>query len=317
MKILYVYNDYGGRRKIYGEIMKEFGHDVKYMEALHKRESDIIKLDKIRNINPDIIFVRTPYYVSHKGISDDTMDYIKSKKIPLVLYSTIIPQVPYTEQLNIWEKFDVLFIINKELCNFLQKNKLNAHYIPLAFHPSQYYKTISNKKYDISFMGSALKRCKDKRSKYLKELVLKGYRSYIAGRFFDNKIPGHNIEIFRGHDIQRTIYSKTKINLDLPFIDGCSFYKNKYHFKNRFFEIPATGNFLMSIRCPEFLDIFPEDTIGYYDDNKESLKENIKKYLRDDVIRNKMAKKAYNLVHEKHTFKHRFEKILKILQKSM
>ena len=90
--------------------------------------------------------------------------------------------------------------------------------------------------------------------------------------------------------------------------------ENKYHLKNRFFEIPATGNFLLTVRCPEFLDIFGEDTVGYYDDNIESLKENVKKYLRDKDLRVKMAKRAYKIVHQKHMYLHRFQEMFKIIE---
>jgi len=113
-------------------------------------------------------------------------------------------------------------------------------------------------------------------------------------------------------------YAITKINLELPFFSGpCDFMRNKYHFRNRFFEIPATGNFLLSLRTKEFLDIFPEDVIGYYDNNVESLKESVNKYLRDKKLRNKMSEKSYKLVHQKHTFLHRFKEMDKIIKQNL
>ena len=313
MKILYIYNDYGARRKIYGQIMSDLGCDVRYKRVLHKREINTIKIKHIKQHSPDVLFIRTPYNISH-GMNEEIFNYLKKNKIILMIYSTINPSISYSEQLKMWKKTDVAFVIDRSFCNFLQKNNVNAHYLPIAFHPSQYYKTVKKEKYDISFMGSALKRTYDKRSIYLQQLFNKRYKMKISGHFFENKITGLKVQPFRGHDIQRVTYAETKINLDLPFIDGCDFYKNRYHFKNRFFEIPATRNFLLTVRCPEFLDILPEDVVGYYDDNVESLKENVDKYLKDDHLRKSMSKKAYKLVHQKHTFRHRFEKILKILK---
>ena len=85
----------------------------------------------------------------------------------------------------------------------------------------------------------------------------------------------------------------------------------------RFFEIPATCNFLLTARHSDFLEIFDEDTVGYYDDNIESLKENINKYLKDEKLRKKMTKKAYKIVHERHTYLHRFKKMFKIIRREI
>ena len=201
---------------------------------------------------------------------------------------------------------------------FFRRNNINSFYSPLGFYPSQYFKTVSkNKKYDISFMGSVFKNLpvnKDKRSLYLQSL--QGYNLAVFGEGFKQRLKDINIPIgkYRGHGIQRKIYSKTKINLGLPFSLSClDNYKEKKYMKNRFFEIPATCNFFLTASDPDFLEIFGEDTIGYYDDNIDSLKESVDRYLKDEHIRKKMAKKAYKLVHEKHTYLHRFEEMFKII----
>jgi len=122
----------------------------------------------------------------------------------------------------------------------------------------------------------------------------------------------------KSHQQQRNAYAITKVNLELPFFSApCDKMRNRYHFKNRFFEIPATGNFLLSLRTNEFLEIFPEDTVGYYDDNIGSFKESVDKYLKDKKLRRKMAEKSYRLVHDKHTFLHRFKKMSKIIKQEI
>ena len=122
--------------------------------------------------------------------------------------------------------------------------------------------------------------------------------------------------IIRSTKEQRDVYSKSKINLDLPFVNyRHPFYEGQCHFKNRFFEIPATRNFLLALRTPEALEIFPEDTVGYYDDSIGSLKENVHRYLKDKKARKKMAEKAYRLVHDKYTYLHMFKKMFKIIGK--
>jgi len=316
MKILYIYRDYMGRRKKYGEMMEICGHKVKYLNILEKKIKNQIRAEHIKKYQPDIVWAYTPSYIQHKVISDDALGYMKQKNILLVMYNTYFPDFSYTETLDVWRKIDYLFIHDKDMHNFLKKNNLNSYYVPLAFYPEQYYKTSSKKKYDVSFMGRSLTYLppkKDKRAIYLKSL--KNFNPMIFGKGFKGRLNGMKYEEYKGHEIQRKVYGQSKINLDLPFVNyKNSFYKNKIHWKNRTFEIPATDNFLLTLRDEQFLEIFGEDTIGYYDDNIESLKESVKKYLKDDKLRKKMSEKAYKLVHEKHTYLHRFKEMFKIIE---
>ena len=305
-----------GRRKKYGEMMEVCGHKVKYLNILEKKIKNQIRAEHIKKYQPDIVWAYTPSYIQHKVISDDALGYMKQKNILLVMYNTYFPDFSYTETLDVWRKIDYLFIHDKDMHNFLKKNNLNSYYVPLAFYPEQYYKTSSKKKYDVSFMGRSLTYLppkKDKRAIYLKSL--KNFNPMIFGKGFKGRLNGMKYEEYKGHEIQRKVYGQSKINLDLPFVNyKNSFYKNKIHWKNRTFEIPATDNFLLTLRDEQFLEIFGEDTIGYYDDNIESLKESVKKYLKDDKLRKKMSEKAYKLVHEKHTYLHRFKEMFKIIE---
>ena len=168
-------------------------------------------------------------------------------------------------------------------------------------------------------MGNALTYLpleKHYRSLYLQSLS--NFNIKVFGEAFKKRLKNIFVQDYRGHDIQRIVYGQSKINIDIPFVNyKHSFYKNKTHWKNRSFEIPATGNFLLTLKCSEFLDIFGEDSVGYYDNNIESLKENVKKYLKDKKLRENMAKKAYKIVHNGHTYLHRFKKMFKILKENL
>ncbi|KKM82172.1 hypothetical protein LCGC14_1322220 [marine sediment metagenome] len=318
MKILYIYRDYKGRRKKYGELMEGFGNKVKYVKIKHKKEKNQIP-ESCVNKKIDLVWFQNIFYIKN---NPSLINCIKSLGIPICSYFTFNPQESYTEKkwMNVWKKIDYFFVQNKIFYDFLKKNNCNAYYMPLAFYPDQYYKTINNKKYDISFCGTDLIRETkdvDKRARYIQSL--QKYNIAVYGDGFKNKVEGIPVFSYKTHSKQRNVYGKTKINLDLPFFctPGEIYRKgnNRYHFKNRFFEVPATGNFLLTVRCPEFLDIFPEDVVGYYDDDIESLKENVKRYLKDEKLRNEMAKKAYKLVHQKHTYLHRFKEMFKIIKK--
>jgi hypothetical protein len=315
MNILYVYKDYKRRRKQYGKLMEELGHKVEFLELKNKKLKNQISIKDIKKRKVDAVWFYSPFYIKY---NEEVIEYIRRKKILIILYGQYNPQVPYPEWINMWNKVDILFVQNRELNNYLKQQGLNSYYIPFGFYPNQYYKTINNKEYDISFCGTSLPRDsikKDRRSAYIRSL--KKYDIHVFGDSFKGRVGKIPVNSYKNHTQQRMIYGKTKINLDLPFFHSFpSFYKNKYHIKNRFFEVPATGNFLLTARCPEFLEIFPEDTIGYYDDNIESLRENIEKYLKEKELRKKMAKRAYKLVYEKHTFLHRFKEMFKIIENS-
>ena len=319
MKILYIYRDYKGRRKLYGSMMQQCDNEVSYLQILEKKIPNQVTIKCIKKYNPDIVWLYTPYYLWKKVISDDTIEYLKSKKIKLISYCHLIPDLSYDEQVNIYSKLDFLFVHCKKADDFFKEKGINSFYSPLGFYPNQYYKTLSkNKKYDVSFMGSAFKNLpveKDRRTLYLQSL--EKYNIAVFGEGFKKRLKNINIPIskYRGHDIQRKVYSETKINLGLPFSLGhLGEYKKECYLKNRFFEIPATCNFFLTTKQSDFLEIFPEDIVGYYDDSIESLKENIDKYLKDERLRTKMAKRSYKMVHEKHTYLHRFKEMFKIIR---
>ena len=302
-----------GRRKLYGEMMRQCGNDVKYFEVKEKKKKNVIKTDILKKNKFDLVWFQNPFYIKNNPIF---IEYIRSKKIPIVIYNTYMPFIPYSECMDIWNKIDFLFVHSLEFHNFLQDSNLNSFYMPLGFYPEQYHKIKDRPIYDVMFCGTALSRdssLEDKRAIYLRSL--KKFNIVVYGKSFSGKVGNIGVRDYWTNFQQCRLYPKSRINLDLPFFhQEPKFYRDKYHIKNRFFEIPATGNFLLTVRCPEFLENFDEDTIGYYDDNIDSLKESVKRYLKDKRLRQKMAKKACKLVYQKHTYLHRFKKMFKIIK---
>lgn len=316
MKILYIYKDYFQRRKQYGKIMRKFGHDVFFLKKKHKRDVNSISIKEIKECNPDLIWFLSPWYVKYNPI---VMDYIHSKKIPITFYHGVSSRFPYTDWLDIWKQFTIIFSTMRKFCEYLKKNNIDSYFIPFGFYPNQYFKCVQQKKYNISFAGTIDKKVsptKDDRCIYINSL--KNIKKVVAHGISFKKKLHKNISVIqcKSHAEQREAYAQSKINLDLPWASGgCSFYDKKYQFRNRFFEIPATGNFMLTLKCPEFLEIFGEDAVGYYENNVESFKQEANRYLKDKDLRLKKSKIAYNIVHQKHTFTHRFKEMFKILKK--
>ena len=89
MRILYIYRDYKGRRKLYGKMMERCGNKVDYLLILEKKVKNQVKISHIKKYKPDIVWLYTPFYLSHKVVADETVAYLKRKKIPIAIYSTI------------------------------------------------------------------------------------------------------------------------------------------------------------------------------------------------------------------------------------
>ncbi len=318
MRILYVYKDYFGRRKQYGKYLSQLGHKVIFLEKKHKTDKNCITIDEIKKAKPDLVWFLSPFYVKYNPIA---MEYIHSRGISTTFYHGVGGRFHYSEWVDVWRQFTIAFPVVRELHEYLLDNGINSYHIPFGFHPDQYYKCIKKKKYNVSFAGTVVNEAtlkNDDRCIYLNSL--RKYDKVCAfGESFKGKIDKRILVVkCKSHKDQREAYGMTKINLELPFFSGaCESMKKRYHFKNRFFEIPATGNFLLSLRTKEFLDIFPEDTVGYFDDNIDSLKESIDRYLKDKSLRKKKAEKSYKLIHDKHTFLHRFKKMSDIIKRDI
>jgi spore maturation protein CgeB len=323
MNILYFYNDYQNRRKLYGNMMIKNGHDVKYIcmdkNKFHKNDSNKISIQFIKKYKSNIIWLQNLSYLRSQLFSQETLKYLKSNHIPIVVYGTLNTDISYENCLELWKQVDFLFVHSYNLYNFLIKHHPNVYYMPVGFYPDQYNLCLSKQKLDISFCGSrqtTVNNKLDKRIKYL--LKLRKYDIKVYGKSFKNELSNIQVYPIFTHKEHKKVFSKTKINLDLPFINSpLDFYNNMYHIKNRFFEVPSTGNFLLTIKCPEFLNIFDESMVGYYDDNIDSLKESVNKYLKDKTLRKKMSELSYKVVHEKHTFMNRFKEMFKILKQNM
>jgi len=318
MKILYVYHEYYKRRMRYAHEMEALGHDVELALIRGKMNANQVGVSLIKEAAPDLVWVLSPFYIEYSVISVGAQEYLKAKNIPVVSYGTLNTGTPFTEMLDTWKRIDFFFAQQRDFANYMRDNDANAFYMPLAFYPDQYYLCRKEPKYDITFMGSpqtTVDAKDDRRLRCLKHLQ-KHFDVKVFGARFNER--GVKAEHFGTHEEQRKVYSHSKINLDLPYINSpLDFYKSIFHAKNRFFEIPATGNFLLTGRCDEFSDILDDSMVAYYDTGEhelENLVDTASRYLKDDNLRLKMAERAYQVVHEKHTFRHRFESMFKILK---
>jgi spore maturation protein CgeB len=313
MNITYIYHEYRNRRKRYADEMTKLGHKVSLLPVANKKAPGLITCQQIKDTKPDLLFLLSPFYIANKVITDEAIAWAKNRGTPIVCYSTLNTQVPFTEMNATWKAFDIFFAQQRQLTTHLKSIGVNAHYMPLGFYPDQYPPRRGAKTLPISFMGNPQTTVNgsDKRVEYVKTLAGRGIK--VWGKAFNGK--GIEAKAFNGHARQCEVYAQSKINLDLPFINSAHpFYANMYHLKNRFFEVPATQNFLLTAMCGEFTDILGEDMVGYYDDSPEGLRTAVHEYLGNDALRQGMATRAHVEVMAKHTFGHRFREMFRVLE---
>lgn len=313
MRVLYVYKEYGARRRKYGYEMAKLGHKVSFIKLKSKRKPNQIKENIIKEYEPDMVWLLSPFFVLHNVISRETIEILKQKSIPIVTYATFNTQIAYNEMDDIWKTFDFFFAQQKDFYKYLKDIDVNTYYMPLAFYPDQYKPLKMKQTIQISFAGNPQTTVdvkKDKRLSYLK--ALDRFDVKIYGEAFRKR--GMVANDYHSHGQQCRLYAESKINLDLPFINSSlKFYDDQYHLKNRFVEVPATNNFLMTVKCDEFVDMLDETMVGYFDDGIESMIEMVSKYLKDKNERERMSKRAYVEVVNNHTFSHRFKKMFNII----
>jgi len=151
-----------GRRKLYGKEMASHGSQVVYFLS-NKEKKNALKPETIKKHKPDILWVLNPFYVRS---NPHAIDYARHKSIPIVMYGTFNPQVPYVKWLDVWKKIDFLFVHHYGFYEYLKSLGLKAWYMPLGFYPYLYPKTEGKKIYDVSFCGeirATINPKKDKR----------------------------------------------------------------------------------------------------------------------------------------------------------
>lgn len=312
MKILYIYHEYYNRRGKYADIIRTLGHNVDTIRVHGKTEPNQVQPKHVRGY--DIVWLLSAHYLVHNVITNRAIAEMKRSGAKLIAYTTLDTTTPLEKWLNFYRLLDWLFFQHKASVDYLRRNKVNAVYMPLGFHPDQYPLTRGEAKYDITFMGSPqtnVSTSEDLRVRLLNRL--RRSNIVVFGRGFKGtlhpEIPEYS---YNTHEEQVEVYSQSKINLDIAYINSAlPEYRGKFHVKNRLFEIPATGSFLLTNDCEEFRLLLGDDACGFYDPG--NIEEVVSYYLANDQLRKKIADRGCHVVRSRHTFEQRFKKMFEII----
>ena len=311
MNILYIHHEYYDRRMRYGKELEALGNKVKFFNIKKKTKKGIIPEGLLKRI--DQVWILNSSYLFYGSVDKAFIKQIKKKNIPLITYTTFSMGIPFTEMAKTFVPFDYAFIPNERMVEMLDGNKF--HYMPFGFYKDQYYPMEIIPTIDISFAGnpqSLVSKSQDKRVKYLKKLI-KEFDAKVYGEKICNRL-GCFPRPYNTHKEQREIYASTKINLDLPFMNSTEAeYKENLHLKNRFFEIPACKRILLTQYSEEGVKLLEYDKEAFYYNDLDDIIQ-ITRYILDNYQKAfEVAKSGYKRVISEHQFKHRFHKMMEII----
>jgi glycosyltransferase involved in cell wall biosynthesis/predicted SAM-dependent methyltransferase len=179
--------------------------------------------------------------------------------------------------------FDAVFSFDKAALEEYRKYGIkNVKWLPLAMSPAVHRKMYLPKKYDVSFVGNI----HPNRKPFLERLQ-KRFQIFVTRAFMDEMVQ---------------IFNQSKIVLNLGI--------GPTGIQQRVFEALGCGAFLLTNEIPEDGRLFEDrkHLVYFNDENIEGL---IGYYLKNEDEREAIALNGYLEVQERHTFRHRIEKIIR------
>lgn len=289
MKILYIYREYKNRRKRYGDELAKLGNEVTFCDLKRQKPTDKMYKD-----------IDLLWFSNMKHVEEFRKQGIKTAFYGAVPVGKTIEKIR-----KIVELIDYPFINNKMFSVMLK-----THYMPFAFYKEDYYPLNIPKTVDVSFAGhpqTMLHVTSDMRVKWLRQIPeVSVYGKKICERL------GVKVRQYSGHKFQQELYNKSKVNLDLPFINS-PLYRDVLHLKNRFFEIPACKGLLVTHYSNEFIRLLKPDEEALYYRSIEELKDIINDVRNNSEAYDHIREAGYKRVMAEHQFCHRFKEMMGII----
>ena len=257
-------------------------------------------------------------YIWYKVLSNDFIDAVKSGRAVFIGWCTLNTAIPFKDWVNNYRVYGTCFLHSKLVTEMAKATGLtNVHYMPYGFDKGEYYKIRTKKKFNITFMGSAQTNKppeEDARAQIinaLKRLGIRVFGASLRGRV-DQSI---KVSSFSTHREMNKIYNQSKINLNIPAINSTlPEFTDRYHPKNRFYEIPGSGNFMISGYADEFNEQFNNGIHCTYYYDIDDLCSKVEYYLTHEKEREDIALAGYNHALRCHQTIFRFRDMMNIIK---
>lgn len=284
------------------------GSPLYYYEAL-KRRGDFI----VEHLEPegDISEFGSFDYTFWVDWGEDGLPRDNSWKIPdncgtkiyVVSDAHLGPEYRYKKALD----FDYVFFNQKrfmpefaETLRTAKKGPKSWSFLPHAVEPLAYPSFEIIKKYDVAFIGHLQDQVNYNGFSRV-DMLDRAFKEFPNFYFGTRNMSRPGVNMFE--DAARK-FCMSKIVLNISIKDDINM---------RVFETMATGSFLLTNWLPSLGDLFEDGKHLVTYRTLDEMVEKAKYYLAHDEEREKIAKAGQEEVLKKHTYSHRIEKILKVI----
>lgn len=241
---------------------------------------------------PDDVDSITPTYDLYLNV-DENKRYLLPMHLRPSAYWVIDTHTDYDWRLRKAKMFNFVFVVHKSYVERLKKDGVrNVYWLSVACDPDIHRDYNLPKEYDVAFVGHY--HHSQDRIEYLNFLKkkLRNYRLFIGQAY--------------GEEMSR-IYSKSKIVFNRSL---------KSDVTMRIFEAMACGGLLITddISHNGGRDLFGNEYPFIVYHSKRDLIKRIKYYLRNEDEREKIATQGKDEVVHKHTYLHRMQELINIVE---
>ena len=214
-------------------------------------------------------------------------DPIKMNDLHPSVYITSDTHLGYDYRLQKSKEFDHVFCNQIRAIEEFDKDGIKANWLPHAVDPQAYPNApVAMKKYDIGFVGFVTF---PKRAEMLDRLFKEFPNFWYGQRLFEECAE---------------VYRKSRIVFNTAAVDDINM---------RCFEATATGSFLLTEWVPTLSECFEDGKhLVTYKTMDEAI-EKARYYLEHEEEREAIAKAGMDHTLTNHTYKHRAEKILEVI----
>jgi len=321
MKILFITSGYSGIYPYFEQSIQNSLLALNHTILVVTPESNPKSIEQIESFEPDFVFV----FVGYK-LQQDFIQYLKQKGYVLGIWFT---EDPYyiDESLRLGADFDYIFSIDLGAYEYYQKiyPSKHLHHLPLGTDPDIYFpcNMPENTIYDVCLIGYPYPE-RIQLVQYMLDHT--SYTLILAGPFWRKFISGHYykrltiINKWVEPEMVRRIFHSSKIILN-PH-RTFNFYKNKNSLSvesksinNRTFDIAACQGFQLISKKADIETHFDhENEIISYSTNEECI-QLIHQFVKDEKARKFYSQRGREKVLKCHTFFHRVQRILNLLEK--
>lgn len=316
MNILYITHEYGDRWVKYATLLRELRHNVDLEVLKNKRIPNQVTAKRYSS-KYDIVWSFAADYIWYKVLSDDFIDAVRNSRSTFVGYCTMNTVVPFQDWVNNYNVFDICFLHSKLVTEMAKAAGLtNVHYMPYGFDKDKYYKINTKRKFNVTFMGSAQTNKPPEQDDRVKIInALKGFGIKVFGRSLKGRVDKSiKVSKFSTHKEMNKVYNQSKINLNIPLINSTlPEFVNQYHPKDRFYEIPGSGNFMISGYADEFNEQFNQGIHCAYYYDIDDLCSKIEYYLTHAKEREELALAGHQHALKYHQMVFRFRDMMNII----